>query len=95
MADDPDVPRDLIDVAMRSAGARAILHRLGGEHEERNLRTDLSAVIGDVLAEERRVVVLSEVPYPRETDTSISARPRGSHRRAPASPWRWVLPGLY
>lgn len=96
MADDPDVRRDLIDVAMRSTGARAILHRLGGEHEARNLRTDLSAVIGDVLAEEQRAAVLREqMPHPREADTSISARPRGSHRRGPASPWRWVLPGLY
>lgn len=86
MADDPDVPCTLIDVAMRSSGARALLRRLGGEHESRNLRTDLSAVIGDVLAEARRPIVLDEVPYPRSTDTSISPRPRGSHRDAPASP---------
>jgi len=94
MADHPDVPRDLIDTAMRSSGAGALLHRLGGEHEARNLRTDISAVLADVLDEVHRLVVLDDVPYPRGEDTSINAeRPRGSHRGAPASPWRLPVLG--
>lgn len=67
MADHPDAPTTLVDVAMTSPGARALLHRLGGQHEYSNLRTDLSDVVAAVLA---------AVPAPRGPITLPAARVR-------------------
>lgn len=59
MADHPDAPAELVDAAMDSNGARALLHRLGGAHERSNLRTDVSDIVAAVVAlTEPKVVLL-------------------------------------
>lgn len=84
MADHPDCPTEILDAVMESPTVMLLTHLLSRESAcdwqatRRNLRTDISHLVVDVLAAAARpgqAIDLREVPEPRPATGARSSRP--------------------